>query len=160
AADPLAAANELAKRRKTQADKKQESALPERATTEGEIRVWHILKKHKDFFGKAASSWRQKQIIWPKKEAAAALKTLKFKLENAGYGGGQQALQRKFENYARQESDDDVSAKVGGDLGPITKKKKLFGGYEFSKASFALKLGDVSDVIETAEGVHLIARFE
>ena len=44
-----------------------------------------------------------------------------------------EALQKKFENHARAESDDDVSAKVGGDLGPITKKKKLFGGFEIAK---------------------------
>ena len=34
-----------------------------------------------------------------------------------------------------------ISAKVGGDLGPITKKKKLFGGYEIAKARL-LKISD------------------
>ena len=66
-------------------------------------------------------------------QAKDALKALKFKLENVAYGGGAQAgalrmggrgasgavthvllhytaeaLQKKFENYARAESDDDV----------------------------------------------------
>eukprot|EP00434_Breviolum_minutum_P015381 symbB.v1.2.013555.t1/scaffold952.1/size217748/13 len=134
--------------------------LPERAVKTGEARVWHILKKHRDFFGKPAKSWRQREITWSKKEAKDALKALKFKLENVAYGGGAQALQKKFENYARAESDDDVSAKVGGDLGPITKKKKLFGGYEISKISFELKIGTISDIVESSEGVHLVGRFE
>merc|ERR1712061_778721 len=97
---------------------------------------------------------------WSKKEAKAALEKLKDKLFNVGYGGGAQALQRKFENYARLESDDDVSAKVGGDLGPVTKKKKLFGGREIAKVAFELDLGKLSDVVESMEGCHLVARFE
>lgn len=158
--DPLAAASEVKKRRAEEAFKKDEDALPVRAVQKGEARVWHILKRHRDFFGKPGTSWRQKDITWSKNEAKAALLKLKDKLFNVGYGGGQQALQRKFENYARLESDDEVSAKVGGDLGPVTKKKKLFGGYEIAKVAFELKIGTVSDVIETTEGCHLVARFE
>eukprot|EP00930_Biecheleria_cincta_P086022 TRINITY_DN75393_c0_g1_i1.p1 TRINITY_DN75393_c0_g1~~TRINITY_DN75393_c0_g1_i1.p1 ORF type:complete len:428 (-),score=105.33 TRINITY_DN75393_c0_g1_i1:211-1494(-) len=158
--DPLAGANELEKRRKLEETKQQAEKLPERAVMKGECRVWHILKKHRDFFGKPAKSWRQKNITWSKKEAKDALVAIKNKLFNVGYGGGAQALQKKFENYARQESDDDVSAKVGGDLGPITKKKKLFGGYDLAKVAFETKLGELSDIVESAEGVHLLGRFE
>lgn len=160
ARDPLNAMSELTKRRKEDAEKAGKVQLPERACSSKEIRVWHILKKHKDFFGKPASSWRQKEITWTKKEAKMALLKLKDKLFNVGYGGGQQALQRKFENYARLESDDEVSAKAGGDLGPIVKKRKLFGCTEMSKAAWELKLGEVSDVIETDAGCHLVGRFE
>jgi peptidylprolyl isomerase len=169
AKDPLAAMAELAKRRRTEADakeaKKNSGGLDAgheeaRACRSGEIRVWHIVKKHRDFFGKPATSWRQKSITWSKDEAKAALNSLKAKLVNVGYGGGAAALQRKFENLARLESDDDVTAKVGGDLGPVTKKKKLFGGLELVLAAFKLKCGEVSDVVETKEGVHLIGRFE
>lgn len=160
-ADPLAAIAENAKRRREEAEKEKTQPKPtERALVKGEIRVWHILKKHKDFFGKPATSWRMKEITWSKKEAKMALLKLKDKLFNVGYGGGTQALQRKFENYARVESDDNVSAKVGGDLGPITKKRKLFGGLEIAKASFDLEPGSMAEVVETTEGVHLIARFE
>lgn len=102
----------------------------------------------------------KKNITWSKKEAKDALIAIKNKLFNVGYGGGQEALQKKFENYARQESDDDVSAKVGGDLGPITKKRKLFGGYDLAKVAFETKLGEMSDIVESAEGVHLLGRFE
>jgi len=158
--DPLAAANERDQRRKIEAEKKEANKLPERAVQKGEARVWHILKKHRDFFGKPGSSWRQKNITWSKKEATDALMAIKIKLLNVQLGGGTQALQKKFENYARMESDDEVSAKVGGDLGPITKRKKLFGGYEISKVAFELKVGNVADVVDTNEGVHLVARFE
>jgi cyclophilin family peptidyl-prolyl cis-trans isomerase len=169
--DPLAQAAENAKRRRMEAAAKdarhnKEDALglagheEVRACGAGEIRVWHIVKKHRDFFGKPATSWRQKSITWSRDEAKEALTKLKHKLVNIGYGGGAQALQRKFENLARLESDDDVTAKVGGDLGPVTKKKKLFGGLELMQAAFKLKCGEVSDVVETKEGVHLIGRFE
>jgi len=160
AADPLAAMAELAKRRRIEAEAKKAEEPTARAVMKGEARVWHILKKHKDFFGKPATSWRQKHIGWTRKEAAEALKKIRFKLINVGVGGGPQALQRKFENYARMESDDDLSAKAGGDLGPITKKKKMFGGRELAEEAFKLKIGDMSEPIETQEGVHLIARFE
>jgi len=162
ARDPLTAMAELTKRRRLEAEsgKGKKEALPVVACASGEVRVWHILKKHRDFFGKPATSWRQKEIVWSRQEAKSELEKLRMKLVNVGYGGGPQALQKKFENYARLQSDDDVSAKVGGDLGPVTKRKKLFGGSEISKAGFELKLGDVSPVIETTEGVHLVARFE
>ncbi|CAE7036183.1 SEL1L [Symbiodinium sp. KB8] len=154
--DPLEKIIEKEKRQKAEEEKKEANKLPERAVQKGEARIWHILKKHRDFFGKPAKSWRQSQITWSKKEAKESLKALKFKLENVAYGGGAQALQKKFENYAKAESDDDISAKVGGDLGPITKKKKLFGGYEIAKASFELKIGTISDVLETSEGATLM----
>merc|ERR1719412_3307337 len=121
---------ELTERRRKEKEKAKAVALPERAVRHGEVRVWHILKKHRDFFGKPATSWRQKEIVCSRKEATAALNKLREKLINVGTGGGPQALQRKFENYAKLESDDDVSAKAGGDLGPVTKKKRLFGGKE------------------------------
>lgn len=165
--DPLRVAEENAKRRRTDAAKESKvdglASLGHeevRACGQGEIRVWHILKKHRDFFGKPATSWRQKAITWHKDEAKEALTRLKYKLNCIALGGGDQALQRKFENLARLESDDDVTAKVGGDLGPITKKKKLFGTSDFVLAAFKLKQGETSDVVETNEGVHLIGRFE
>merc|ERR1712150_146241 len=162
--NPLEVIAATAKRRRLEAERSQqkeaESQLPARAVRKGEARIWHILKKHRDFFGKPASSWRQKEISWSKKEAKAALEKLKDKLVNVGYGGGAQALQRKFENYAKLESDDEVSAKVGGDLGPVTKSRKLFGGDEIAQVAFELKVGDVSAIVETKEGCHLVARFE
>eukprot|EP00927_Polykrikos_kofoidii_P041044 TRINITY_DN34974_c0_g2_i1.p1 TRINITY_DN34974_c0_g2~~TRINITY_DN34974_c0_g2_i1.p1 ORF type:complete len:450 (-),score=101.35 TRINITY_DN34974_c0_g2_i1:224-1507(-) len=156
--DPLSAMADVAKRRRSEAQK--EASQPTaRLCSSGERRVWHILKKHRDFFGKPVSSWRQKEITCSRKEAKEQLKKLKDKLFNVGYGGGKEALQRKFENYARAESDDGVSAKVGGDLGPLTKKKKLFGGTEIAKAAFELEVGSLSDVVESEEGCHLLARF-
>merc|ERR1740138_1572054 len=69
AKDPLAAMAELAKRRREEASASKAEALPDRAVHKGEARVWHILKRHRDFFGKPATSWRQKEITWSKKEA-------------------------------------------------------------------------------------------
>lgn len=166
--DPLTAMADIAKRRRVEAEARGEKPKDllaagheeVRACNSGEIRVWHIVKKHRDFFGKPATSWRQKSITWSKDEAKAVLEKLRWKLINIGYGGGDQAMQRKFENLARLESDDDHTAKVGGDLGPVTKRKQLFGGQDFIQAAFKLKQGEVSEVTATSLGVHLIARFE
>eukprot|EP00929_Paragymnodinium_shiwhaense_P106748 TRINITY_DN723_c0_g1_i1.p1 TRINITY_DN723_c0_g1~~TRINITY_DN723_c0_g1_i1.p1 ORF type:complete len:431 (-),score=138.56 TRINITY_DN723_c0_g1_i1:154-1446(-) len=163
--DPLTAMAEVAKRRRQEVEDGKK--LTERACSSSEVRVWHILKKHKDFFGKSGSSWRQKNITWSKKEAKVYLEKMRDKLFNVAYGGGMQGLKKKFENLARQESDDEVSAKMGGDLGPVTKKAKLFGGYQIVNCGFKLEVkGEDAtvalsrEIIETDAGCHLVARFE
>lgn len=59
----------------------------------------------------------------------------------------------KFEDVARRESDDSVSAVKGGDLGRSTK-----GTYvkPFDDAAFSLPVGTVSQPIKTDYGFHLI----
>lgn len=48
----------------------------------------------------------------------------------------------------------DPSAEVGGDLGFILRKNPL--GEAFSKTAFALKPGEISDIVESEFGYHLI----
>lgn len=172
ARDPMAAKAELEERRRVEQQKARRTeqqgagvgidAAGDEKVRAGEVRVWHIMKKHKDFRGKPASSWRMKSITWSQKEAKDVLVKMKQKLMCIDVGGGREALQRKFENYARLESDDDLSAKCGGDLGPLvlTKKIKLFGGHEIIDAARKLKQGEVSDIVSTDEGVHLVCRFD
>ncbi|OGS22339.1 MAG: hypothetical protein A2314_08775 [Elusimicrobia bacterium RIFOXYB2_FULL_50_12] len=70
------------------------------------------------------------------------------------------ALQRvkkgeDFSNVARQISTDPVSASTGGEIGPFRKGDLV---PEFEDAVFALKNGQVSGVVETQFGFHVIKK--
>lgn len=58
-----------------------------------------------------------------------------------------------FSELARINSDDSASAVIGGDLGRV--KKGVFVK-EFEDAAFLLKPGEISDVVETQFGYHII----
>lgn len=47
------------------------------------------------------------------------------------------------------------SAKRGGDLGPFTRGKMT---PPFEAASFALKVGELSGLVESESGIHVILR--
>jgi foldase protein PrsA len=58
-----------------------------------------------------------------------------------------------FEELAKQESLDSVSATIGGDLGYFTRGSRI---PEFEEKAFSLKIGEISDVIKTEVGYHII----
>ncbi|MGH2575289.1 MAG: foldase protein PrsA [Ignavibacteria bacterium] len=58
-----------------------------------------------------------------------------------------------FSELARRNSDDSASAVQGGDLGKV--KKGVFVK-EFEDAAFLLKQGEISDIVETQFGYHII----
>lgn len=58
-----------------------------------------------------------------------------------------------FSELAAEYSDDSGSAEEGGDLGVIT--PGIFGG-AFDEAAFSLDEGEISDIVETDNGLHLI----
>lgn len=60
---------------------------------------------------------------------------------------------RSFADVAREYSDDKGSAAAGGDLGWITQGSLVPA---FEQVAFALKEGDVSEVVETEFGFHII----
>lgn len=79
-------------------------------------------------------------------EKSAALNKIKSIREQLAKGGD-------FSKLARQYSDDPGSRQVGGDLG-VVQRGELVPSFE--KAAFALKPGQVSDIVESRFGYHLI----
>ncbi|MDQ6802004.1 MAG: peptidylprolyl isomerase [Acidobacteriota bacterium] len=59
----------------------------------------------------------------------------------------------KFEDVAKKESDDVESGKNGGDLGAFARGQMV---PEFEQAAFGAKAGDVTPVVKTQFGYHII----
>ena len=100
------------------------------------------------------SSWREKNITKSKEEAIEELKELREAIVSEAKGDDK--LREVFEEYAESESDCS-SAKRKGDLGPFGRREMQ---PSFEKASFALKVGELSEIIESNSGVHIILRYK
>lgn len=108
------------------------------------IRAAHLLVKHAG--SRRPASWRQAEITRSKAEARQIL---------AGHEARIRAGEASLGALAEQESDCS-SARKRGDLG-------FFGPgemqREFEEAAFGLGVGEMSGVVETASGLHLIERY-
>ncbi|VDB86440.1 unnamed protein product [Peniophora sp. CBMAI 1063] len=108
-----------------------------------EVRASHILVKHSG--SRRPSSWKQAHVTRSKEDAIAIL--MDFEAQISGDPA-------KFAELAREHSDDS-SHRNGGDLG-------VFGAGQMQKAfedaAFALRVGEMSGVVSTDSGVHLILR--
>jgi parvulin-like peptidyl-prolyl isomerase len=60
-----------------------------------------------------------------------------------------------FEDVAKKVSDDEGSKNAGGAIGNFERNAMPEA---FSKATFDLKVGEISDVVETPRGFHIIKR--
>jgi parvulin-like peptidyl-prolyl isomerase len=60
-----------------------------------------------------------------------------------------------FSKLAKEYSIDPISAQRGGEIGPFTKGDLI---PEFEKAVFPLKVGQISDIVETQFGFHIITK--
>mmetsp|Transcript_10326 Transcript_10326/g.30216 ORF Transcript_10326/g.30216 Transcript_10326/m.30216 type:complete len:248 (+) Transcript_10326:199-942(+) len=125
--------------------KEETSSLPK------EVRVLHILKKHKD--SKRPSSWRNPKITQTKEDAHEELEGLLEILQEEE--GDLTELRATFMELARTESDCS-SAKRGGDLGYFGRKKMQ---PPFEEASFRLKIGEMTkSIVDTKSGSHILLR--
>jgi peptidyl-prolyl cis-trans isomerase C len=59
----------------------------------------------------------------------------------------------KFADIAREKSTDTTTASKGGDLGTFGQGRMV---PDFERAAFALKVGEISDVVKTQYGYHII----
>ncbi|RZC52047.1 hypothetical protein C5167_020473 [Papaver somniferum] len=112
------------------------------------VRASHILIKHQG--SRRAASWRDEDGTkfiknTTKESAITQLKALKEDILSG---------KSKFENVAMEQSDCS-SAKRGGDLGPFGRGQMQ---KPFEEATFALKVGEISDIVDTDSGVHIIKR--
>ncbi|KAM5439512.1 peptidyl-prolyl cis-trans isomerase Pin1 [Microsporum ferrugineum] len=112
---------------------------------EGKIRASHLLIKHRE--SRRPSSWRESEITRSKSEAIEILRGHQKRIE---------AGEAFLGDIATSESDCS-SARKRGDLGFFGRGEMQA---EFEQAAFALKVGQVSDIVETASGVHLIERVQ
>ncbi|BGP36788.1 peptidyl-prolyl cis-trans isomerase Pin1 [Rhodotorula kratochvilovae] len=110
------------------------------------VRASHLLVKHSG--SRRPSSWRDANITRSKDEALERLREFEHQLKDAPN------LAETFAKLASTESDCS-SARDGGDLG-------FFGRNQmqkpFEEASFALEVGQLSEIVSTDSGVHLILR--
>lgn len=111
---------------------------------DGKIRVSHLLIKNNQ--SRRPKSWKSPDgISRSRDESIQTLKLLQKKILNG---------EAKLADLARDESDCS-SHSHGGDLG-------FFGKGEmqpsFEEAAFNLNVGEISDIVETDSGVHLIQR--
>ncbi|KAF9737780.1 protein kinase ssp1 [Paraphaeosphaeria minitans] len=117
------------------------------------IRAAHLLVKHRD--SRRPASWREPRITRSKEEAIEAIK-VHLEQITAYENDSSDPNGKSLSELATTESDCS-SARKGGDLG-------FFGRgdmqKEFEEAAFRLNKGEVSGIVETASGVHLIQRLE
>ncbi|KAI0480743.1 peptidyl-prolyl cis-trans isomerase ssp-1 [Xylariaceae sp. FL0804] len=109
------------------------------------IRAAHLLVKHRD--SRRPASWREAKITRTKSEARRIIEAHEERIR---------ARQATLGELATTESDD-TSARKRGDLGYFGRGDMQ---QEFEQAAFALQPGQMSGVVETASGLHLIERLE
>ncbi|OKL61639.1 Peptidyl-prolyl cis-trans isomerase ssp-1 [Talaromyces atroroseus] len=111
---------------------------------EGKIRCAHLLVKHRD--SRRPSSWRENNITRSKEEAIEILRGHEQRIKSG---------EIRLADLAVSESDCS-SARKKGDLGFFGRGEMQ---KEFEDAAFALKPGEISSIVESPSGVHLIERY-
>jgi NIMA-interacting peptidyl-prolyl cis-trans isomerase 1 len=115
---------------------------PNDGSTE-KIRASHLLVKHKE--SRRPSSWKEADITRTKEEALSIILAHEARIRSGAATLGELAVTES----------DCSSARRGGDLGYFGRGEMQ---KEFEDAAFALKPGELSRVVETSSGLHLIER--
>lgn len=107
------------------------------------VQCSHILVKHSG--SRNPKSWRCPVVTLPKADALAKLAAIRASITSGA---------ADFAAVAKVESDCSSAAR-GGDLGTFGRGQMQ---KPFEDASFALKVGELSGVVDTDSGVHIILR--
>merc|ERR1712039_185817 len=113
-----------------------------------EVHVLHILRKHTG--SRKPKNRGGQPITCSIEEAADYLE----EIANQLVGLDAKQMRKQFADLARTESDCN-SAKKGGDYGRFRRGQRE---QSFEDAAFALDVGEMSDIVETESGVHIILR--
>jgi NIMA-interacting peptidyl-prolyl cis-trans isomerase 1 len=116
------------------------------------IRCCHLLVKHTG--SRRPASWRADPVTLSLAEARAKLQRLRDEITADNPSAS--VMEERLSLRAKVESDCS-SAKHGGDLGFFEFKKMQ---PPFSGAAFKLRVGELSPIVETDSGVHIIFRKE
>lgn len=123
--------------------KKSQWERPDAPANAGEVRCSHLLVKHAG--SRRPSSWREENITRPIDEALELVKNFRKQIV---------ANEATFAELASKHSDCS-SAKRGGDLGHFGRGQMQ---KPFEEEAFKLKVGQLSQPVETDSGVHIILR--
>jgi len=117
-----------------------------------EVHILHIVRKHAD--SRRPSSWRQEKITCTEDEAMDFLSNIRKELQYREACVDNAAMKEFFKELARKHSDCG-SAKKGGNLGTFARGKmqKIF-----EDAAFDLKVSELSKIVSTDSGCHLLLR--
>jgi NIMA-interacting peptidyl-prolyl cis-trans isomerase 1 len=112
-------------------------------SSSGKVQASHILVKHRD--SRNPSSWKEPVVTRSKDEALRMVQAYRERIVSG---------QVTFEALAASESHCS-SAKRGGDLGPFGRGEMQ---KPFEDATYALAVGEISEPVDTASGMHIILR--
>ncbi len=115
--------------------------------TEEQGRMGHILIRFESEDAEAITGNPNEEELLSEREAFAKISDIKKEIEEGA----------SFEDLAKKYSQDPFSAENGGDMGFIGKGQLV---EEFEKAAFMLKDGEISDIVKTVFGYHIIKMYE
>ena len=121
------------------AEEEEEAQRTQLAQAQDEIGARHVLVMHLESQAKPATVTRTKD------EARARAQECLRKLRSGA----------DFTEMVIEYSDEPGASERGGDLGLFTRDVMVI---DFSDAAFSLKVGEVSEVVETTYGFHVIKR--
>ncbi|TFK70464.1 rotamase-domain-containing protein [Pluteus cervinus] len=113
------------------------------AAPKGQVRASHLLVKHSG--SRRPSSWKEEKITRSKEEAIDILREYQSEIDGSSDKFGQLA----------QKHSDCSSHSNKGDLGWFGRGQMQ---KPFEEATYGLEVGEISDIISTESGVHLILR--
>ncbi|KAG8531531.1 uncharacterized protein KY384_003160 [Bacidia gigantensis] len=133
-------------------------------SADSKIRAAHLLVKHEG--SRRPSSWKEEKITRSKKDAVEVLRRYEGRIKGGEIGLGDLAASESDCSSARKKGD-----LIGKDKRMVKEMEPLMGALvhrgffgrgdmqkEFEEAAFTLQPGEVSGIVETASGVHLIER--